>query len=163
MADRERTIVPLDEAHEVLAAFRIDPNSRECERWRRDDGFRQIDFEDVLTKSGSVLGVDWRDCLYDPVEIVLRQLHDLGIAATADLGKEEDQGIIRVDGRSAWIKFVAGEEDDFDDVIAAVNGLIRPRAQYRRFRSSEGSDGWWYAVLSNEDWQALEAAADRTV
>jgi hypothetical protein len=163
MADRERAIVPLDDAHELLVAFGISPDSREVQRWRRDDGFRQVDLEDVLNESGSVLGVDWRDCLHDAVEIIVRQLRDLGSAVTMDLDEEDDQGTIRVDGQPARIKFVATDEDDFDDVIGAVNGLIRPKAQYRKFRSSEGSDGWSYAVLKNEDWQALEAAADRTV
>jgi hypothetical protein len=160
MSDWEKTIIPLDDAHKILSAFGIGPSSREYHRWRRDDGFRHVDFEGVLNKSGAVLVVDWREWLQDAVDVILGQLDSLGIAAAADL---DDEGVVQIAGRSARIKFVPADDDDFGHVIAAVNRLIGQAARYRKFRSCEGSDGWSYGVLKNEDWQALEAAAGATV
>lgn len=57
LADWEKMIVPLDEAHEVLHVFGIGPSSREYQRWRRDDGFRHVDFEGVLRESRSVVAL----------------------------------------------------------------------------------------------------------
>jgi hypothetical protein len=163
MANWEATIIPLDDAHEVLSVFGIGPSSREYQRWRRDDGFRHVDFEGVLNESGSVLTVDWREWLQDAVDVILRQLEDIGITAAADLGEDGTEGVLQVEGQTARIKFVPADEDDFDRVIAEVNRLIAETARYRKFHSCEGSDGWSYAVLKIEDWQALESAAGATV
>ncbi len=163
MADWEKTIIPLDDAHEVLSVFGIGPSSREYQRWRRDDGFRHVDFEGVLRKSRFVLKVDWREWLQDAVDTITGQLEELGIEAAADLGEDGNEGVLEIAGKTARIKFVPADDDDFDRVIEAINCLIAASARYRRFRSSEGSDGWSYAVLKNEDWQALETAAGATV
>lgn len=163
MSDWERTIIPLDEAHEILAFFGIGPSSRGYQRWRRDDGFRHVDFEGVLNESSAVLVVDQRERLQDAVDVVLRQLNTLGIGASADLGKEGNEAVLQIQGQSARIKFVPADEDDFDRIIAAVNRLLDQTASYRKFRSCEGSDSWSYAVLKNEDWQALDAAVGATV
>ncbi len=159
MGDWENTIIPLQEAHEILSVFGIGPASREYQRWRRDDGFRHVDFEDVLSKSGAVLIVDGRECLEDIIDVVLRQLQEIDIKADADLGEDGDEGVLRVEGQSARLKFVPANDDDFDDVISMVNGLIKGKACYKKFRSCEGSDGWRYAVLLNSDWQELELSA----
>jgi hypothetical protein len=163
MADWETTIIPLDDAHEILSVFGIGPSSRAYQRWRRDDGFRHVDFEGVLNECNSVLTVDWREWLQDVVDVILRQLEEIGITAGADLGEDGNEGMLQVDGQSARIKYVPADEDDFDCVIWEVNRLIADTARYRKFRSCEGSDGWFYAVLRNEDWKALESAAGATV
>jgi hypothetical protein len=162
MSDWEKTIIPLNDAHEIFAVFGIESSSREYQRWRREDGFRHVDFEGILDQSSNVLGVDWREWLRDSVDTILGHLDRLGISATADLDQEGEQGILEVDGQSARIKYIPAEEDDFDRVIAALNPLISARAQYRKFRSCEGSDGWWYAVLLNEDWERLDSEAGET-
>lgn len=163
MSDWEMTIIPLGDAHELLSAFGVGPTSREYQRWRRDDGFRHVDFEGVLKSSGAVLNVDSRECLQDATDTMIRQLEYLGISAAAELSDDGEEGTFEVEGRTAQIKFVPADEDDFDHVIARVNETIVPRARYRKFRSSEGSDGWSYAVLKQEDWQALESAASATL
>ena len=163
MADWEKTIIPLDDAHEVLTVLGIDPSSREYQRWRRDDGFRHVDFEGVLGESRSVLTVDWREWLQDAVDTITGQLEELGMEIAPDLGEDGNEGVLQIDGKSARIKFVPNDDDDFDRVIEAINRLIADKARYRKFRSCEGSDGWSYAVLKNEDWQALEMAAGATV
>jgi hypothetical protein len=163
MADWEKTIIPLDDAHEVLSVFGIGPSSREYQRWRRDDGFRHVDFEGVLSESRSVLTVDWREWLGDAVDTIIGQLEELGIEASADLGADENEGLFQADEQSTRIKFAPADDDDFDRVIEAINRLIAKTARYRKFRSCEGSDGWSYAVLKNDDWRELETSAGATV
>jgi hypothetical protein len=163
MADLEKTIIPLDDAHEILSVFGIGPSSREYQRCRRDDGFRQVDFEGVLGESRSILTADWREWLQDAVDTITGQLEELGIEVAADLGEDGNEGVVEIGGKSARIKFVPADDDDFDRVIEAINRLIAETARYRMFRSCEGSDGWSYAVLKNEDWQTLETASGATV
>jgi hypothetical protein len=129
MADWEKTIIPLDDAHEVLSVFGISPSSREYQRWRRDDGFRHIDFEGVLGESRSVLTVDWRAWLRDAVDTIIGQLEALGIEVAADLGEDGNEGVIQIDGESARIKYVPADDDDFDRVLEAVNRLIAKTAR----------------------------------
>jgi hypothetical protein len=109
------------------------------------------------------LTVDWREWLQDAVDTITGQLEELGMEAAADLGEDGNEGVIQVDGKSSRIKFVPADEDDFDRVIEAINRLIADAARYRKFRSCEGSDGWSYALLRNEDWHALESAAGATI
>jgi hypothetical protein len=163
MADWEKTIIPLDDAHEVLSVFGIGPSSREYQRWRRDDGFRHVDFEGVLGESRSVVTVDWREWLQDAADTITGQLEELGMEAAAELGEGGNEGVFQIGGKSARIKYVPADNDNFDRVIEAINRLITETARYRKFRSCEGSDGWSYGLLKNEDWQALETAAGATV
>lgn len=163
MLDGEKTIIPLDDAHEFLSMFGIGPNSRGYQRWRRDDGFRLVDFEGVLNESSFVLGMDWRGWLQETLQIIADQLANFDITITAELDEEGNQGTLCVDGKVAYVKYVPNDEDNFDDVVANLNLLIGSRAHYRKFCSCEGSDGWEYAVLSNEDWQALQNAAAKSV
>jgi hypothetical protein len=152
-------IIPLDEAHEILAAFGIGPQSRAYHRWRREDGFRRADFEDVLNESDFILNVDWRELLADAMDTVVSQLHELGIEASVDLEEEGERGVFGANGEEVKIKYSINEEDNFDHVITAIYPLIRQAAQYRKLRSSEGSDTWSYAILKHVDWQRLEKSA----
>lgn len=163
MADWEKTIISLEDAHEVLTVFGIGPSSRGYQRWRRNDGFRHVDFEGVLAESRSILSVDWREWLQDAIDTITGQLEALGIEAAADLGEDGNEGVIEIEGKSERIKYVPNDDDDFDRVIESINRLIAETAEYRKFRSCEGSDGWSYALLKTDDWQALEAASGATV
>lgn len=159
MPNGETTIVPLNAAHEVLSVFGIGPYNREYQRWRRDDGFRLIDLEDVLGHSQFVLDVDWREALPDALSTILDQLRAFGISAASDVDDEGSEGRLEIDGQIKAVKYLPSDGDDFDCVIRTINSLIPTKARYRKFRSSEGSDGWMYGILSNEDWKALEANA----
>lgn len=141
MSDWETTIIPLDQSHEVLSVFGIGPSSQQYQRWCRDDGFRQVDFEDVLSESSAVLNVDWREVLQDAVDVIIRQLEEIDIEADAGLDEDGVEGVLQVEGQSARVKFVPADGDDFAQVIATVNRLIAPTALYRKFRSCVGSDG----------------------
>jgi hypothetical protein len=155
MSDREKKIIPLQDAQKVFSTFGIGPDNPEYRRWRREDGFRHVDLEDVLDTSHMVLVVDWREWLQDAVDKMAEQLAALDIPLTAELGEEGEQGTVEVDGIIRKVKYIPDDDDDFDDVMEAINLLIKGRAGYRKFRSSEGSDGWRYAVLKDEDWQML--------
>src|SRR5262249_9858088 len=101
MSNRENTIVTLDDAHEVFEAFGIGPYSRGYQRWRRKDGFRQVDLESVLTESRAVLIVDGREWLQDAVDIIAGQLERMGLEVASDLGEDGNDGVLQVEGRSA--------------------------------------------------------------
>jgi hypothetical protein len=143
--------------------FGIDSSSREYQRWRRNDGFRHVDFEIVLGESRCVLTVDWQEWLQEAINTITGQLEALGLEVTTDLDEEGNEGVIQIDGQPAQIKFVPVDGDDFDLVIATINSLIAAKARYRRFRSCEGSDGWAYAILKNENWRALDATIGATI
>ena len=157
------SIIPLDDAHEIFHALGIGPESKEYQRWKRPDGFRLVDMDDVMGGSESVLGVDWRDGLDDIVDIILRQLNALGFEASADLGEEGEMGTLTIDGITLAVKHVRADHDDFNRIIAAINALIAGKARYRKYASCEGTDGWWYAVLPNDIWQHLRTTAGSTL
>jgi hypothetical protein len=159
MHDREKTVISLHDAHEILSAFGIGPQSHGYQRWRRDDGFRQVDLEDVLIESSNVLSIDWRGWLQEAVDTIVAQLANIEIAIEAALDEDRDRGTINIDGKTADVKFVPDEGDDFDDVIASINQLIAPKARYRKFRSSDGTDGWIYGLQSNENWRSIQSGA----
>lgn len=164
MSAQENVLIPLDDAHEVLGTFGIGPYSTGYQRWRRDDGFRMDDLETVLNESPSILRVDWRECLADAAETIIAQLAAIEIQATVDLpGEDQNQGTIEVDGRVAGIKYVPDDSDDFGAMMTAINGVIAGKARYRKFRSCEGSDGWAFALLRDQEWDELQANAPRTV
>lgn len=119
--------------------------------------------EDVLNESPLVLTVDWREWLRDALEAIGSQLELLGIAVETDLDEEGSLGSVLVAGVREAVKYVPADEDDFDTVIQSLNRLIPGKARYRKFRSCEGSDGWSYGLLTDDDWKALEANAPNTV
>jgi hypothetical protein len=163
MSDWGKRIIPLNDTHQVFSVFGVDPSSREVQRWQRDDGFRQVDFEGILNQSSRTLIVDWREWLQDAVDVILQQLGELGIDAVADLDEEGVQGDFEAAEQSMRIKYVPADEDDFDQVIAAINNTVDEIAHYRKFQSCEGSDGWRYAILKNEDWETLESVTGATL
>jgi hypothetical protein len=159
MANWEETIIPLGDAHKILSSFGIGPDSNGYQRWRQDDGFRQVDFEGVLNESKLVLSVDWRDLLQDATDTIIEQLGSLGITTTADLGEDGEQGFIEVDGKRADIKYVPNDNDDFESAIRTVNVLISGKASYRKYQSCVGSDGWRFGLHSTEEWEFLKSNA----
>ena len=122
-----------------------------------------IDLEGVLDESGLVFAMDWRGWLKENIDIIIEQLGKLDISATASLDKDGNQGKFHLDGRSAVIKFIPADEDNFDDVMVAINRLIGNKAHYKKFRSCEGSDGWVYALLKNEDWNSLHSSVPQAL
>ena len=112
----------------------------------------------MLNESPAVLGVDWRDPLGEIAELIIKQLQSVGITAESTVPIDADQGWFAVGAERRQIKYATNENDDFDLVIRAVNELIQADAHYRKFRSSEGSDGWSYAVLGNPVWATLDSA-----
>jgi hypothetical protein len=159
MADDESTIVALDVADEVFFVFGIERSNPEYQRYRQDDGFLLDDLECVLCESDFVLGVDWKEWLQYAVDTILKQLSYIGVSASADLGKDGNQGHIEIGGKRRAIKYVTNDADDFDKVIRSINALIRTKGRYRKFRSCEGTDGWLYGLISTQTWRGLSPGA----
>ena len=143
----ETTIVPLEDAEAIMAAFPLDSGSREYQRLRRDDGFRWLDLETVLANSPLVFQIDWRESLQDAIDAAANQLDSFGIALDANFDADGTQGTLSIDDNTDKIKYVPNDDDDFDAVIASINRLIEGNAEYRKFKSCEGTDGWQYGVL----------------
>lgn len=161
MLDMEGTIIPLKDADEILRAFGIGTQNKAYQRWRRDDGFRWVDLEDVLSESRLVLNIDWRACVQGALDTVARQLDAFGFSVDTDLNDEGNQGHVEIDEGREAIRYA--DNDDFDNVIQAVNRLIKDKVQYRMFRSCKGTDGWQYGLLTNESWKSLETIAPNTM
>jgi hypothetical protein len=153
------SIVPIDDAHEILHAFGIGPESRSYQRWKRENGFRKVDLEDVLSESPRVFGADWREWLQDVVLDVVDKAQLIGIEVVAALDDEGNSGVIRCDDREEDVEYVPANRDDFDEVASAIDTVLGGRAEVRKFKSCEGSDGWLYAMLSPQDWAHLENVA----
>ncbi|WP_372725963.1 hypothetical protein [Novipirellula sp.] len=118
----------------------------------------------MLYDAGADLVVDWRSSLQDVTPIIATTLGRLRIETSIDLfGEDLNEATMIVAGKTSDIKYVAGDDDDFDTVIAAINSLIRSTASFRKFRSCEGTDGWRYAALSNDSWSQLDSTYGPTV
>jgi hypothetical protein len=157
-------IIPLDHAHEILYAFGIGPESRGYQRWKKAQGFEQDDLETVMGESThTVLGINWRAWLKDVIDDITNQLSALGFVVSSDLDDEGEKGILRINGTAIQVAYRPVDDGDFDPMIAAINRAIAPRARYRKFASCEGSDGWFYAVLTEETWRHLTTAAESSV
>jgi hypothetical protein len=118
------SLIPLDASHEILSVFGIGPYSKGYQRWKRDDGLMASDLLTVLCESPWILIMDWRGCLQDAVDEIVKQLGLIGIEATADLDNEGNEGYLAIGQNRAGIKYVPVDNDDFDAVIESVNGLV---------------------------------------
>jgi len=163
MSEYETTIIPLGDTHTLLASFGIGGDNREYQRWRRDDGFRWVDLEDVLNTSPLVFGIDWREWLQDAIETISDQLSSLDITLVSELNDDGDRGTISVNGNSREIQFVLDDNDDFCAVVASVNALIGGRAANRKFKSCEGSDGYWFGLQTVEQCNVLDGSLPQTL
>ncbi|QDU41207.1 hypothetical protein Mal4_55720 [Maioricimonas rarisocia] len=160
MSGQSPRVIPLDDAHEILGTFGIGPDNRSYQRWRRDDGIERHDLETILADSPHYLAVDWRSSLDELRDLICDQLEAVDVPVEFELhGEDGNKGTIHVGEQSLAVRYVASEEDDFDDVIRAINRLVAPRAAYRKLRSCEGTDGWAYVLATRETWRDLDAAA----
>jgi len=159
----DKLLVPLDQAHAILSSFEIDPNNRSYLRYRRDDGFRLNELEDVVAESELVLSMDWRGWLKDAIEEIIKHFAKMEVPLNADLDDDGNEGWLENANRRIHVKYVPVDDDDFDSVISSVNELFGGKAFYRKLRSCIGSDGWSYGLLPRADWQHLNAVAGDTI
>ncbi len=150
--------IPHNDAIAILETFDC-PN-----RDVADTGIALVDLEDRLSNAGADLVVDWRSSLQDVTPIITDTLDRLRIETSIDLfGDDLNEATIHVAGKTAGLKYVPRDEDDFDSVIVTINSMIQSTASFRKFRSCEGTDGWCYAALSNELWARLDSTAGDSV
>src|SRR5262245_53118559 len=149
--------IPLETAHQFLAAFGITSPTSEYERWVKEDGFDPDDFPSVLGDSPCVFGVDWRAGLDDELPRIATGLAHCDVRLEFELDGANGSGVVVCDGRKAAVKYVPNDGDDFTDVIAAVQSIVPPNLEFRASPHNGDSDCWEFAVLSRDEWTELEA------
>lgn len=152
-------IVPLEEADTLFAAFGVGPGHREYERWRRAEGFRLDDLDDVLGESPRIIVVDWRSFLEEALEQIAPALETLGVELDYTVDDDGNHGVVRYGNRSVAAKYAPDDDDDdFDAVVRDLVALVDGRVEFRSLWSARGSDTYVYGVLAPEEWRRLRAA-----
>jgi hypothetical protein len=150
--------IPLDVAHQVLATFGITEPSPLYERRVKADGFALDDLHEVLaSESPFIFGVDWRAALPDELTPIAAAIAELGAELEVDVPEDADEGSVACGGKRETVKYVPSDEDDFTDVITAVQKVVPAQIQFRESTSNGYHDGWEFAALRDEEWASLEA------
>jgi hypothetical protein len=149
--------IPLDVAHQVLATFGITEPTPLYERRVKPDGFALDDLHEVLaSESPFVFGIDWRAALPDELAPIAAAVAELGAELDVGVPEDADEGSVACAGKREHVKYVPSDEDDFTDVIAAVQKVMPSTIEFRASTSNGYHDGWEFAALLREEWAALE-------
>lgn len=143
--------IPLETAHQFLAMFGITQPTPQYERWVKEDGFDFADFPDVLGESPFILGVDWRAALSDELPLIADALAKLDVELTIDIDRDGDGGYVDSAGGKAGIKYRPSGDDDFTDVIAAIQSVVPANIELRGSPNNTGTDAWQFAVLPRDE------------
>ena len=119
------------------------------------------DIIEALTDSGRGLAVDWRAALDEVLATIKKQLSMLDVTLSFTVTEDGCSASVQCDGRSLDVKYRPSDNDDFDRVVSRLNALTDSRIEYRRLRSSVGSDTWEYALATPSDWSRLESRYPR--
>ena len=149
-------LIPLETVHQILAIFGITSPTGEYTRWAKEDGFEADDLYTVVHESPFVIGIDWRGVLPDTLEYVVPALRELGAKLEVEMSNEADEGWVSCNGSRAYLKFVPSDEDDFTDVIRAMQEIVPETIEFRAYAFNDGACGWDFAVLLREEWEELE-------
>lgn len=119
------------------------------------------DLIDALSESGRGLAVDWRAVLAEELSAVKKQLSPLGVTLSYSAAEDGCTASLQCNEQSAEVKYRPSDDDDFDLVMSRLNALAAGRVEYRRLRSSVGSDTWEYALARPSDWSQLYSTYPR--
>ena len=156
-------IIPLDVAHQVLATFGINESTPLYDRRVRADGFRVDDLHEILdSESRFIFIVDWRAALPEELKPIATAVKDLGADLKIDVDPDADDGWVECGGKRESVKYVPSDQDDFTDVIRALQKVLPTAIEFREGITFRGSDTWEFAALLREEWSALESL-DRTL
>lgn len=111
---------------------------------------------DGVDDAGRLLVVEGQASLAEGLRLIRDQLWRFRRPFTFD-ARGPGTAVIGLGRRSASVKYVFGSDEGFDAVIARVNQLASPGAEYRRVRASLSSGDFEYAFLSASGWADLEA------
>jgi hypothetical protein len=148
--------IPLDAAHKFLGTFGITKSTKEYERWRHDDGFDLDDFSSVLGDSPYKFIVDWRAYLPDELGYITKALGLLGVQLHWTENPDLPEIPVTCEGRTAVVKYVPNDHDDFTDVIQGFQSIVPSNIEFRASPHNGDSDTWVFAVLPRDEWAELE-------
>jgi hypothetical protein len=149
--------IPLDTAHKFLGTFGIAKPTKEYERWVHEDGFDMDDFASVLGDSPYNFIIDWRADLVDELGNIANALSLLGAQLDYDENPDTEEITVSCEGRTAQVKYVPADHDDFTNVIFALQSIVPPNIEFRASPGNGDSDTWVFSVLRRDEWNELEA------
>lgn len=121
------------------------------------------ELEEVLYEEEKMLVIDWRESLADALEWTNETHEGLKLTLETEWDEDEVAGTVAYGSREVKVRFVPADEDDFNTVMRAINGLIAPKAAWRRFRSCDNTDSYSYALLPLARWNSLDKAAPKLI
>lgn len=148
--------IPIEVAHEILAAFGITRPTRAYERWVKDDGFDLKDFDEVLFESPFVYPIDWRAWLSEELETIRDSLARLNVNLGIELDENGEAGHVACDGRRAAVVYRPNEGSDLDDVIRAIQSVLPDHLELRAAPTNQDNDTAIYALRPKTTWGDLE-------
>ncbi|MCC6679543.1 MAG: hypothetical protein IT445_01450 [Phycisphaeraceae bacterium] len=115
-------------AHRILPVFGITQPTDAYNRWITADGFSLDDFRTVLADSRFVFLVDWHAVLAEELDQIAAALAEWRVKLEIDLRRNQDinQGQIACAGQRAFVKYAANDDDNFSDVIRAIQSIMPP-------------------------------------
>jgi hypothetical protein len=148
--------VSLDKAHLFLGTFGITRPTKAYERWFKPGGFELEDFIAVLSDSPFVFTIDWRAALPEELGPIAAALDRLGTRLDVDVPPNADAGWVRCGSQEECVKYVPRDNDDFTNVIRAIQRIIPAFIEFRASPDNGACEQWVFAVLLRDEWTALE-------
>lgn len=148
--------IPLEVAHQFLATFGISKPTKSYERWVKDDGFDPADFPDVIGESEFIFRVDWKAALPEELPLIADALAKLDVDLKFNVEADEGHGFVACNGREAKVQYIPSDDDDFTDVIAAIQSIVPENIEFRAAPGNARSDTWEFAILPRDEWADLE-------
>jgi hypothetical protein len=147
----------LEVAHQFLATFGITKPTHDYNRWVKCYGFDRGDFNIVLGDSPFIFTIDWRADLQFELKAIVEALARLGVELRLDFTPYADSGYVVCGGRRAPVKYVPSANDDFTDVILAIQSLVPNTIEFRASPANGQNDSSEFAVLPVDEWLELES------
>ncbi len=152
----KRNRIPREVAHQFLATFGITKPTKSYDRSLKDDGFDPAEFRDVVGESEFIFRVDWKAALSDELPLIADTLAKLNVDLKLSLEANEDNGFVSCNGREAKVKYTPSDEEDFTEVMAAIQSIVPENIEFRAAPGNSRSDTWEFAVLPRDEWADLE-------
>ena len=150
-------------ANEILANFGISRPSRNYERWCRGNYFLLEDFDEVLFESKYIRIFDWRGNLGDELEDIIRLMPDFGVTLAADISECGTTATVSCGDEQREVKYLPADQDNFNDVLRALNDVTPNEIEFRTSKLYEGSDSWLYAMNGPDEWDEVDEIAPKVI
>ncbi len=148
--------VTLDVAHRFLATFGITSPTPTYNRWLKPDGFDPTDLWHVLAEdSPFILIFDWRSSL-DELSYLRSAVQQLDVPLEFAADEKGCTARVWSHDQSIDVKYVPNNDDDFAEIIMAIQSILPYGIEFREASHNDGSDGWAFSVLPADEWSDLE-------